>query len=43
MWYVKCNGTIIPQPYQRYSDCLAACKELQRKMVGVFTDPVYIE
>lgn len=25
MWYVKLNDTIIPTPYQFFSDCLAEC------------------
>ena len=42
MWVVKLNDTVLPTPYQNFSDCLAACKRLQRKMVAVFAEPVFI-
>lgn len=43
MWYVKLNGTILPTPYQYFSDCLAECKRLQRTMCAVSTEPVLIQ
>ena len=43
MWYVKLNGTILPIPYQHFSDCLAECKRLQRTMCAVSTEPVLIQ
>ena len=42
MWYVKLNDTILPTPYQYFSDCMAECKRLQRVMVAVFSEPVLI-
>ena len=43
MWYVKLNNTILPTPYQYFSDCLAECKRLQRVMVAVFSEPVFVD
>ncbi len=42
MWYVKLNGNILPTPYQNFSDCLEACKQIQREMCAVMTEPVFI-
>ncbi len=42
MWYVKLNNTILPTPYQYFSDCLAECKRLQWVMVAVFSEPVFV-
>ena len=42
MWYVKLNDTIIPTPYQYFSDCLAECNKLKETMVAVCTEPVFI-
>ncbi len=43
MWYVKLNNTILPTPYQYFSDCLTECKRLQWVMVAVFSEPVFID
>lgn len=43
MWYVKLNDTILPTPYQYFSDCLTECKRLQLVMVAVFSEPVFID
>ena len=42
MWYVKLNDTILPQPYQYFSDCMEECRRLDEEMVAVRTEPVYI-
>jgi hypothetical protein len=42
MWYVKLNDTILPTPYQYFSDCLEECTKLQWEMVAVCTEPVFI-
>ena len=42
MWYVKLNDTIIPTPYQFFSDCLAECQRLKQTMVAVCTEPVFM-
>ena len=31
MWYVKLNDTILPTPYQFFSDCLAECNKLKEQ------------
>lgn len=38
MWYVKLNDTILPTPYQFFSDCLAECNKLKETMVAVCTE-----
>jgi hypothetical protein len=43
MWYVKLNDTIIPTPYQFFSDCLAECQRLKQTMIAVCTEPVLIK
>ncbi len=43
MWYVKLNNTILPTPYQYFSDCLKECKRLQWVMVAVCTEPVFVD
>ncbi len=40
MWYIQIDNTILPTPYQYFSDCLAECKRIQREMVAVFVNPV---
>ena len=40
MWYIQIDDTILPTPYQYFSDCLAECKRIQLKMVAVFVNPV---
>lgn len=40
MWYVEVNGTVIPIPYQKLSDCLAECGRLKETMVAVI-NPVF--
>lgn len=42
MWYVELNGKIIPNPFQRYDDCMAECKRLRNTMVAVLVRPVQI-
>ena len=42
MWYVKLNDTILPTPYQFFSDCLSECQRLKQTMVAVCTEPVFI-
>ncbi|MDD4699412.1 MAG: hypothetical protein PHV07_04030 [Oscillospiraceae bacterium] len=43
MWYVKLNNTILPTPYQYFSDCLAECQRLHQTMIAVCTEPVLIK
>ncbi len=43
MWYVKLNDTVLPTPYQNFSDCLRECKRLQSQMCAVFAEPVFIQ
>ena len=43
MWYVKLNNTILPTPYQYFSDCLKECKRQQWVMVAVCTEPVFVD
>ena len=43
MWYVKLNGTLLPTPYQYYSDCRAACEELKKKTVAAITEAVFLD
>lgn len=43
MWYVKLNNTILPTPYQYFSDCLAECNRLSKEMIAVCTEPVLIK
>lgn len=43
MWYVKLNNTILPTPYQYFSDCLAECQRLNQTMIAVCTEPVLIK
>lgn len=40
MWYVQIDDTILPTPYQYFSDCLDECKRIQREMVAVCVTPV---
>ena len=42
MWYVKLNNTILPTPYQHFSDCLAECQRLHQTMIAVCTEPVFV-
>ncbi len=42
MWYVQLNNQILPQPYQFFDDCFQECLRLQRTMVAVSTNPVFI-
>lgn len=41
MWYVELNGRVIPNPFQRFSDCLAECKRLQWSMCAAMTRPIH--
>jgi len=41
MWYVELNGRVLPNPFQRFSDCLAECNRLSWEMVAVITRPVH--
>ncbi len=43
MLYVKLNNTILPTPYQYFSDCLKECKRLQWVMMAVCTEPVFVD
>lgn len=40
MWYIELDGTLLPTPYQRYEDCMAEIKRLQKTMIGVCLYPV---
>lgn len=43
MWYVKLNGHVLPTPYQRFGECMDACRQIKKEMVAVITEPVWID
>ena len=41
-WYVELNGTILPTPYKKLSDCMQACEDLKKQLTACITRPVLI-
>lgn len=41
-WYVKVNGNILPTPYNSLSECLEACRQIQKELVSCITEPVLL-